>query len=72
MNPAETTPLKPQRSPTVSATPTVLAPPWSPIGISQRLADLFDDWCDVVAPCPWTATAGRRAVHADPFISSHP
>jgi len=62
MNRAETTPLKPgARKPEAQSL--------SPLGFARRL---FDDWCDVVAPCPWTATAGRRAIHAKPLISSHP
>jgi len=40
-------------------------------GIMRRLTGLFDDWCDLVAPCPWTATAGRRATPAQAPISSH-
>jgi len=63
MNRAATTPLTPDtRKPQAQ---TLL----SPLGFMQRL---FDDWCDVVAPCPWTATAGRRAIYAKPLISSHP
>jgi len=67
---AETTPLKPQT--TTRTTRLLSSPQTSSMGIARRLSALFDAWCDVVAPCPWTATAGSRVMHARPAISSHP
>jgi hypothetical protein len=66
MNPA----VKPFTNPRLE--PTLPPPALRVGGIAQRLSALFDDWCEVVAPCPWTATAGRRAIHAQPLNPSRP
>ena len=31
------------------------------VRVRSRLSNLFNDWCDVVAPCPWGSSVGQSA-----------
>jgi 3-vinyl bacteriochlorophyllide hydratase len=41
-------------------------PPSGPLWRRSRWVTLFDQWCDVVAPCPWGSSVGQNAWNPPP------